>query len=189
MEAMMRGALTEVRYVLLLTTAFLSIEGSGSTVLAGFSPDICEEYCDTSTACEDECYIDMMEFENGNAITCLEYGVYDTSAACCGDGLCVEGEEPCNCDDDCGVCAELFPECNPITQTGCSSGQKCNTLGYCKDVPNCSEGYCDNGTKPTPPECFDNLCDEHSDCCPENVCQVPRPSDPGWCVPRTHNPF
>jgi hypothetical protein len=30
----------------------------------------------------------MMEFENGNDITCVEFGVWDVETTCCGDLIC-----------------------------------------------------------------------------------------------------
>ena len=39
---------------------------------------ICDEVCSSST-CHDGCYVNMMEFENGNYISCLQYGAWDGS--------------------------------------------------------------------------------------------------------------
>lgn len=171
-----------VRYLVVVIAAFVYFDG-GRALSAAPPPPICSEVCDSSTACDETCYENMMEFENGNDITCLEYGVYDTSVACCGDGACVEGEEPCTCNDDCGTCSS--GSCNPVTQTGCQPGQKCNMLGVCKDVPNCEDGACDNGTKPSPPECWDAFCESDDDCCGDNICLTPDPGQTGFCVPNT----
>jgi hypothetical protein len=44
-----------------------------------------------------------MEFENGNSISCLDYGVFDSEQACCGDGQCNNGEDTGSCYADCYV--------------------------------------------------------------------------------------
>ena len=168
--------------------------GAPAAAASGLVPPFCDDVC-SSSACTDQCYVDQMAFDNGNPITCLAWGDYDTGQACCGDGACdtAGGEEMCNCSQDCGSCPQTFPECNPISQTGCASGQVCNNLGYCKDVPECHDGNCDNGTKPTPPACFDNRCSSKNDCCQGNICtgywyvQEWDVTFLGWCTPVTSN--
>jgi hypothetical protein len=140
---------------------------SASTALFAWPP-ICEEVCTTSTPCEDVCYLNMMEFENGNDITCLEYGVYDEATACCGDYVCdLEQEESCgNCTADCGPCQNP-PLCG---WNGCEVGENCMNCPYdcgtCGEAETCdNDGKCEDGE---PNDCVDcmatGFCTQNSDC-------------------------
>lgn len=133
-------------------------------------PPLCDEVCSSETTCTDECYVDLMEFENGNSISCYEYGVY--ALPCCGDSRCDLGSETemGSCDEDCGsVCTPPnCPDCNPISQTGCSTGEMCNRDGECVPVPFCDGSGCDD--PPVPPECYEDFCNYDWDCCSGNFC-------------------
>ncbi len=157
-----------IQSLLFLIVAFVAIEGSGRGLLAARPPHICEEYCTTSTSCEEACYVDLMEYENGNAITCLEYGVYDEDAECCGDGICdLTVNESCgSCEDDCGACISA-PACG---QNGCEQGENCENCpddcGSCNYSSSCNDnGKCDRGE---PKDCTDCMatgyCAQDSDC-------------------------
>ena len=142
------------------------------------SPHTCDEVCSSSVACEEECYINEMEYQNGNATTCLAYGVYDTSAVCCGDLKCEE-DEAGYCEVDCGGTGGCYPaECNPSTRTGCSSGQVCNSQACCVDAP---AGW---GDPPKDPACYEDYCDDSHDCCGGDHCYIAYPGYfLGVCVP------
>jgi hypothetical protein len=119
-------------------------------------PPICDEVCDSETTCTDECYIDLMEYENGDSISCYEYGVY--ALPCCGDRLCDigSGEDMGVCDEDCGPsCTETnnCPDCDPVAQTGWSAGEMCSYLGHCVPVPYCDSNGC--GDPKEPAECYE----------------------------------
>jgi len=79
----MRPITTNVRHLLFLILAVVVLHVD-SAPLSAKAP-ICDETCNSSSDCTQECYINMIEFENGNSITCLDYGVYDYSSFCCGD--------------------------------------------------------------------------------------------------------
>lgn len=88
-----------LRAVLVLVIAVIvSIRDYGATLYASY--DLCSDVC-SSSSCATECYENEMEFENGNSISCLDYGVYDTGQACCGDGNCNNGEDTGSCYADC----------------------------------------------------------------------------------------
>lgn len=172
----MRSLGTNVRNLLFLLVAFVAIE---QRPLGASMPTICEEYCSSSTACEDQCYLNMMEFENGNDITCLEYGVYDTSAPCCGDSICSFGQgEASYCASDCGNSSGCN-ECNVAQQTGCATGKLCNRRGCCVDAPS------GGGNPPRDPVCYEDYCEDSGDCCPESYCWkgTPQYTSVGVCVP------
>ena len=142
----------------------------GARVFATSATEIlCEEVCTESTACEETCYENMMEFENGNDITCLEWGTYDESVACCGDGACTkdpDDNESAYCFDDCGPVypdCPTGPTCDPYDQTGCDSDDACANDGCC--VPS-------SGPPPPqpPPVCFQVFCFKDSDCCGTDQC-------------------
>jgi hypothetical protein len=139
----------------------------GATVLANSAPDIlCEEVCTESTACEETCYENMMEFENGNDLTCLEWGTYDESVACCGDGICnkdSDDNESALCYVDCGSIGPICTDCNPYNQTGCSGDDACANDGCC--VPSSGPP-----APSPPPACFQVFCFKDSDCCQDDVC-------------------
>jgi hypothetical protein len=94
--------LTVIRYIcfIAVVAAWLHFR---STPLQAFHWNECDEYCPTA-GCSDTCFVDQMEFDNGNRISCLDYGVFDTSQFCCGDGLCNgdAGEDSGSCSADCG---------------------------------------------------------------------------------------
>ena len=71
----MPGRITTFRWLLLMA-AFMLADDQGR-LSASYVPPICEEVCSTSTECSEVCYLNLMEYENGNDITCLEYGTYD----------------------------------------------------------------------------------------------------------------
>jgi len=165
--------------------AFLAIvvaygESAGSGLFATMVP-ICEEICAEAT-CDSECYENMMEFENGNNLTCLGWGTWDTDSVCCGDGVC-DTSPDCeigSCLADCpepttGPCNE----CNPTTQTGCAAGEVCAHNACCVEEGNRPP------SPPLPPGCFAVICATDGDCCSGDYCL----KDPGWstgtCYPRT----
>lgn len=128
---------------------------------------LCENVCSSSTACEETCYENMMEHENGNDITCLEWGVYDESEPCCGDFVCEAPEEVpgeagyCGADCGPGPGGGSCGECSPSAQTGCGSNQVCNLAGCCIAIGN---------YWPPAPLCYDDYCETNADCCSGNVC-------------------
>jgi hypothetical protein len=149
----------------------------------------CDTACPTSN-CTDSCFVDGIAFEDGDSITCLDYGTYDTSQTCCGDSFCdvADGENCTNCLEDCpGPCST--GDCEPWRQTDCPTGQACASNGVCVSIPNCDSGGCNNDNVKTP-TCLDAYCNNgHDSCCPGDVCE-------GWtyyipvgiCVPQTGQP-
>ena len=105
-------------------------------------PPICSEMCSTS-GCDETCYLNLMEFENGNDITCLEYGSWD-GGVCCGDGICDGGAEFGSCTGDCptptgGNCNECSiqdQDCGGLAL--CVQGNCC--VNPCADQ-NCGAGH------------------------------------------------
>lgn len=96
----MTASWTRLRTVLLIVAVIVSVRDYRATLHA--SPDLCGDVC-SSSDCATECYENEMEFENGNSISCLDYGVYDPGQACCGDGQCNNGEDTGTCYADCYV--------------------------------------------------------------------------------------
>lgn len=182
----MRRWSIRVRGACFLAILFAIGEGGSVSLWASPPPPICSEVCSESTECSETCYIDMIEFGNGNDISCLDYGVYDGSVPCCGDDVCLQGPdgEECNCAADCGTCEPDPPECDPEEQN-CPAGQLCNMLGYCYVVPVCEGSECPQ--KPNPPNyCIESTCVDNSQCCSQSICLNPDPTNPqsiGWCVP------
>jgi len=105
----MRSIAVRVRTVFLLVAIAMIIYGPPATLRA-LPVDICDEVC-SSSQCGSSCYENMTEFENGNAISCLAYGVYDTNQFCCGDGQCREDldENTTSCEADCAEPPALEP--------------------------------------------------------------------------------
>ena len=152
-----------VRYLVVVIAAFVYFDG-GRDLAAAPPPPICSDVCDSSTACDEICYENMMEFENGNDINCLEYGVYDQDQFCCGDSLCnLEANESCDaCQDDCGTCCP-----DPDIECGngqCEVGEECSSCSF--DCGPCADagGSCNNND-----ECDDNEPKECDDCLKTNV--------------------
>ena len=143
----MRPITTNVRHLLFLILAMVVLHVD-SAPLSAKAP-ICDETCNSSSDCTQECYINMIEFENGNSITCLDYGVYDYSSFCCGDYVCnLTAEETCGtCSNDCGSCLSPPPTCGI---NGCEQGEFCNTCpsdcGSCGPAPSgCDyDGTCES---------------------------------------------
>jgi|CXWK01.1.fsa_nt_gi hypothetical protein len=158
------------RYLAFLAIVYFGAEVGGVS-LAASTPPICEEVCSESTACEESCYENMMEFENGNDITCLDYGVYDTEATCCGDSVCeaTRGEMG-YCNFDCGPIVEGCGECDPYAQTGCGNDEVCTNDECC---------LAQNNPPPPPaPQCFIVACSQYVPCCANFYCLI----DPGWSL-------
>ena len=111
-------------------------QGHGARLFAGSKAmwSECDDVC-ASSNCTDGCYLDPIEFENGNQISCYEYGTYDTTQSCCGDGVCdashnedgspTDSNETGACAVDCGAPPPGGGDgnCDPVWQTGCTSGQ------------------------------------------------------------------
>ena len=169
--------LRQLRNGVLLVLAIAYAELSGVSLLA--TPPICEEVCTESTACEETCYENMMEFENGNDITCLDFGVYDEEAACCGDFLCdVSAGETAYCANDCGPLGPNYcNECSAIYQTGCNTGEVC-TFDLC-----CLAEGQPPGPAPPPPACFIVACTKNTSCCPGEYCLIDDNWQSGTCYP------
>lgn len=189
--------------IFLIASLACWLKFGATPAVMGFAADqLCDELCTESSDCTEMCYPDLVALENGTPyISCLDWGVYDPSIGCCGDGVCDigDGEEMCNCSADCGPCI-AGEACNPMTQTGCGPNEICNALGVCKGVPDCADGKCDNGSKTAPPNCQDGGCGSDGDCCSGNKCvgywnnlDPQHPDQPEWlfsgfCVPYTNNP-
>ncbi len=125
---------------LLLMAAFIYFNGIG--VKAAGNPPICEEVCTEATDCTETCYINMMEFENGNDIDCLEYGVYNYDY-CCGDDTCGVEEDGDQCPGDCslGLTGDDPPTCGNST---CDVGEsRRNCPSDCPLYDYCGDGICD----------------------------------------------
>ena len=152
-----------VRYLVVVIAAFVYFHG-GLDLAAAPPPPICSDVCDSSTACDETCYESQMEFENGNDITCLEYGVYDEDQFCCGDGLCnLEASESCSaCQDDCNACLSPGPICGLY---GCEVGEECSSCpGDCGGPCDDTGGSCDDNEK-----CEENEPKDCDDCLKTNV--------------------
>lgn len=98
----MRVTFKSIRLVLVIAALALVLEESRQTLYA--FPDDCADICPTA-GCNTQCYANAVEFENGNMISCRDYGVYDTSQMCCGDAICSAetGETVETCAGDCYV--------------------------------------------------------------------------------------
>jgi len=146
-EVALRKMPLSFRHLLFLTLATILVETGGTRLLA--NPPICDETCSSATACDQQCYVNMIEFENGNAITCLDYGVYDADSFCCGDFVCnpTVAEDCGTCSSDCGGCLSPEPVC---PNSVCETGEFCNTCpddcGQCGTPPsNCDDdGVCES---------------------------------------------
>lgn len=135
-----------VRRLFLMAGTILCLHARGIDVLAAAPPPppICETTCASSSACDTECYENLMEYENGNAITCLEFGVYDESGFCCGDDFCnndLEDGDSCASDCSLGLTSSAPPSCgNNVCDVGESHR---NCPGDCPRYNNCGDGICD----------------------------------------------
>lgn len=129
---------------------------------------LCENVCGETTACDESCYENMMEHENGNDITCLEWGDWDYSQTCCGDYVCnLSADESCaNCVNDCGLCL-VPPTCE---EDGCQQGENCMNCpadcGPCGTSETCNnDGKCQTGEDLTCEDCqFTGFCVTQNDC-------------------------
>jgi subtilisin family serine protease len=77
----------------------------------------------------------------------------------CGDGTCDDGEDPCNCADDCGP--------PPSTETDCTDGIDNN----CDGSTDCADPDCGNDSACSSGNCNNNgVCDPGEDCdtCPDD---------------------
>lgn len=177
----------QLRFFILLALVWVYGSVREAPLAAGATWFLCENVCSSSTACEETCYENMMEHENGNDITCLEWGDYDEEQPCCGDGVCEVPEDNLGewgyCGGDCGpgpgtpTCS-TGPTCSPSAQTGCSSGEYCAFDGCCAD----EQGW--RGTPPEPPACFVAFC-VPGNCCPGYVCLKVNSWNNGICYPNT----
>ncbi len=173
----MTAGARNLRNVVLLGLVFAYAEVGGASLLATSPPPpICEEVCSSSSACDETCYENQMEFENGNDITCYDYGVWDEEAVCCGDARCDEGEIVATCEEDCGTTYGSCGECNPFTQTGCTGDDVCMWDHCC--LP---EG---NGPQPQYPTCFVVVCHDATDCCSDSICVHDGSWATGTCYPK-----
>jgi hypothetical protein len=185
----LRTALDLVATVMIIVCSIAS--GTEVHILA--NPPICDEYCTQSTACEDRCYVNMMEYENGNSISCYQYGVYDTSVACCGNGVCEQGDgdhEMNSCASDCPQ-TYTCGDCD-INAQDCGGELVCIQGGCC--VTGCDGEDC--GEKDRSCEGGASACASDNDCCPDEFCLsvtclncYPEPVLFGpQCSPNPYNP-
>jgi hypothetical protein len=124
---------------------------------------ICDEVC-SSSGCDGTCYVNMMEFENGNDISCLQYGAWDGSI-CCGDGICDGESEFGSCNADCPPPPEACGECS-IEAQDCADGKLCVTGGCC--VAGCGPDDCGGDDRSC--EGGATTCNGDNDCCPDEFC-------------------
>lgn len=132
------------------------------------TPNICEDVCGYS-ACDHSCYIDQTAFESDISTTCYDFGTYDLSQVCCGDGFCssAAGESPESCSYDCHE--PIAPTCGA---NGCETGETCNTCptdcGACAPAYDNScnhDGNCQPGEDQTCDDCkMIGFCRSDSDC-------------------------
>ncbi len=164
----MRNSLAYLRGALLVAGAFVVVD-RGPVLVAASDVPICDEVCTGSTECGTLCYENMMEFENGNDITCYEYDVYDPDQFCCLDRVCNLGaEESCgNCTADCGTCLSPQPVCGLY---GCEQGENCRNCatdcGGCGSSGQCDyDGRCESGEDEYCQDCqFTGFCSTTSEC-------------------------
>jgi hypothetical protein len=187
------------RFALLLSLAlmFHARAFAGLSAHSALWPE-CDTSCDSSS-CTDSCYADEIAFENGDSISCLDWGSWDASQSCCGDGICdmsldgngdpSDNNEFGNCYADCHNEPGDPLDCNPNTQEGCSSGQACAPNWVCVNIPDYSGGSGNNGHM-VDPSCTTNYCDAQTHCCAGDACYLPIA---GWggsgiCVPQVAVP-
>lgn len=152
--------------VILGCIVFFYSNGQG-TVFA--LPPICSDVCTTSTDCTDQCYIDMMEFDNGNAITCLQFGTFDSNL-CCGDGYCASDyEDAGSCPSDCDLGITSPPTCGDFQCDPGESKRNCPT--DCTSPETCGDSRCD--TNETAGNC-------PADCTYADYCNGGAFNCPGW---------
>jgi hypothetical protein len=182
-----------LRYLIAVVAAFVYFDG-GRGLAAAPPPPICSEVCDSSTHCEETCYENMMEFENGNDITCLDYGSCDPGAQpeVCGNYFCGDGETYSNCPADCDLNIGSGPTCdNSTCETG-EDSKNCNE--DCVDQDECGDHVCDLGESAAncPGDCYQaGFCGTHDECQGEYgsgyICARQRcVYEPGaqWCDPQ-----
>lgn len=164
----MTTSMTRFAQMTTAIAAFVYLHGGVASLSAMPPPPICEEVCSSSTTCSETCYLNMMEFENGNDITCLEYGVYDTSTFCCGDAVCTASADETlyTCAYDCGVCGDGY--CDPF-ETCSNCATDCET---CLGAPSCTP------EDPADPTCGSMLCNSQGSCCSGYHVCTPDPRDP-----------
>jgi hypothetical protein len=170
-----------VRYIAFLIAVYAWLPQNGVHVSASMSL-LCSDRCTSTSDCTTECYFTEEDIENGYVSSCLDYGVYDQAAACCGDHICDQPEEGGSCDADCGTSGIGCNECNSATNSGCSSGQLCNAEQCCYNVPVCTGSGCDPAKNPP---CYEDYCQSDGDCCSGDHCYwIDREQDAtGFCVP------
>lgn len=189
------------RFSLLFAMALIVYARSAGNVSAHAALwNECDTSCDSSN-CNDTCFVDEIAFENGDSISCYDYGTWDTSQSCCGDGICdmsldgngdpTDNNEFGNCYADCHDEPGDPLQCNPQTQEGCSSGQACAPNWTCVNIPNYtgSPTTGNNGNQVNP-TCTENYCDGLHQCCSGDACYYPIA---GWggsgiCVPQVALP-
>lgn len=165
----MGSNLALIRNLLFLVAVGLFLQANGFMTSARAVSILCEEVCTESTPCNDPCYENMMEFENGNAIDCFTYDVYDHDAYCCGDNTCVlDNEENCwSCPYDCGACLSPGPDCGA---NGCEVGENCQNCpsdcGTCGASSSCDyDSKCEDGEDENCQDCqFTGFCEDNEDC-------------------------
>jgi len=147
-----------------------SVVCGDGTCDAGEDQCNCSDDCGTPAATETNC-TDGFDDDCDTYTDCFDSDC-DTDPACigsyCGDGTCDEGENQCNCPDDCGT---------PPSTENCSDGidNDCDTYVDCDDsdcsaVPACVSSYCGDGT-----------CDQDEDQCNcSDDCGTP-PSSEATC--------
>lgn len=191
-------AIRDLRNFGLLVSIALLIHARAAGSLRAQIPmwNECDVTC-SSANCNDSCFVDELAFENGDSISCYDYGTYDTSQSCCGDGICnmsldengnpTDNNEFGNCYTDCHNEPGDPLECDAQTQEGCETGQVCGPNWRCVNIPNYTgdpvKGNNGNQVNPT---CTENYCDGLHQCCSGDVCYNPYP---GWgptgiCVPQ-----
>ncbi len=159
---------TRFRCALFLFTAFAWLASGSASVSATTWPE-CDEVCSTSS-CGDSCYLNQMEFDNGNSISCYAYGEYDFDQECCGDGICQldAGESVDDCTADCNVIGHA---CN--NDSLCELGENCANCpadcDACQSAATCNDnGKCDVGEDKTCGDCqATGFCNSNTDCGPE----------------------
>jgi hypothetical protein len=116
-----------VRHFVLVGLVALCGQVAGLPLLAADVVPICESVCGEETDCNELCYVDMMEFGNGNDITCGEfdggYGGYQCSS---------ETFDTCNW------------ECSPTGASGtlCTEEGSQSTCGSYGVYLQCGDGVC-----------------------------------------------
>jgi hypothetical protein len=123
--------------------------------------DECDNVCGDSTQCNTSCFDNPIQFENGNPTTCLLDGYpYDTTQACCGDGLCDRSNDEQNvCPADCTVNICVSSGCSP--ESLCGDSEACDADGCCFNQ--CSGSSC--GADSRSCGLTGSSCESDNDCC------------------------